>query len=267
MIKRLFEYIGISIFALIQIVVAIAGLIFVLWFNYSCFVAPVVSVVNQIIDYSDEDIKEYNEENKDSFMYRDGEEIIEIPTPEGYTKVIDDSFKIRSFKGEFLRQGQENLQFYVKEDQYQILLDSDTREDYLYDAIVLQKSTAIEEMGAVTKGLFDDMFKLLTKGTINHQKMMYLDLLSTIEDAEIEKPKVEVKLKEPIRVNENFFYQSVEIIMEKDSKMSSSNCVTGMLFVNDCFVSYRIENEGFNKLSTLEDIAVQWAKIIYEEND
>ena len=267
MMNKWFEKIGISFLVLINIVVGIAGLIFVLWFNYSCFVAPVISVVNQIIEYSDEDIKEYNEENKDSFMYRDGEEIITIPTPEGYTKLVDDSFKIRSFKGEFLRQDQKNLQFYVKEDQYHILLDSDKKEDYLYDAIVLQKSTTIDEMGAVTKGLFDDLFKLLTKGTLNHQKMMYLDLLSTIEDTEIEKPKLEVKLKEPIRVKENFFYQSVEIIMEKDSKMSSSNSVTGMLFVNDCFVSYRIENEGFNKLSTLEDIAVQWAEMIYEEND
>ena len=272
MFSKIWEFITSAVTVIFTVVVGLAMLIWILFFNISCywnaFSEPIKWVASGF-EESEADIIKFNENNPYQFKHKFGEVVVVIPTPKGYKKLSKDTYRLRVFKGEHLREGQNNIAFYLREEDYPIFMEDNSFDP---EHVLIVKEIDNEMFSEKISNEFVEDFyqQFMQMPEEKLQEIIGESILGMIDEDDQERFKdvadVDIKVHREM-INEAMFYitgvvtisSSTTMIATYNTTQAFLNAQGGLVVLYSSIPEITGKQEG-------ETLINSWAEEIYNLN-
>ena len=271
MIRKVWEFITSAVTVIFTVVAGIAMLVWILFFNISCYwntLSAPISWVSSWFEESAEDIEQFNKQNPALYKYNFGETVVTLASPNGYERVIGDTYRIREFKGGHARQGFENITYYLRtQDITRFSDDMDFEPEYV---MIVKKSESELFDKEISNEFLEDFYQQFLKIPEDDLKTMILEgvdfMLHKLGFTRDDLKDVQIDVRREMG-NEAMFYMTgiIKIYME-DGQVFPSSTTNAFLNAHGGLVVLSCTTPLDDNGATAESLINSWADKIYNLN-
>ena len=175
MFKKIWEFITGAVTLVVTVVIGLVMISWILFFNISCYWTAFSEPIKWVASWfeeSVEDIEKFNADNPDLYKYKFGEKVVTLVSPDGYERITGDTYRIREFKGDHVREGFENITYYLRtQDMPRFSEDMDFDPEYV---MIAKKSESEVFDKKISNEFMEDFYQQFLKISEDDMKTMML---------------------------------------------------------------------------------------------
>lgn len=268
MTSKIWEFITSAVTVIFTVLV---GIVMVLW-SAAYFWGTLSTPINWIASWfeeSVEDIEQFNKENSDLYKYKFGEKVVTLVSPDGYERITADTFRIREFKGDHIREGFKNIAFYLRSQdmpRFSEDMDFDPQE-----VMIVKKSDTELFDKEISSEFMEDFYQQFLKIPEDDMKTMMLQGFDEIMLQELGVTRdnfkdVQIDVRREM-VNEAMFYMTGSVkVYIAGGKVAPLSTTQGFLNVHGGLVILFCTSQLDDNGATAESLINSWAEKIYNLN-